>query len=154
MKKFVISISVISICAIVGAIAFAELPAPDPDAFWKYITKESPYTEWSFWPDHQGMQPGRAPHGPLHKVFVNDRGINSTKPPVQYGTIAVKENYSKSKELKGKPTMIIANNVPGKGVSFIENDYEWHGKPPTPEQGKIALAELEQLRETITRGKD
>ena len=61
---------------------------------------------------------------------------------------------SKSKELKGKPTMIIANNVPGKGVSFIENDYEWHGKPPTPEQGKIALAELEQLRETITRGKD
>jgi transketolase len=61
---------------------------------------------------------------------------------------------NKSKELKGKPTMVIANNVPGKGVSFMENDYEWHGKPPTPEQGKIALAELEQLREMIMQGKD
>lgn len=59
-----------------------------------------------------------------------------------------------SKELKGKPTIVIATNVPGKGVSFIENDYEWHGKSPTPEQGKIALAELERWREMIPQGKD
>ncbi len=54
-----------------------------------------------------------------------------------------------AKRLKGKPTMVIARNVPGKGVSFMENNYIWHGKPPTPEQGRIALAELEYGREMI-----
>ncbi len=57
-----------------------------------------------------------------------------------------------TKELKGKPTMVIARNIPGKGVSFMENNYEWHGKPPTAEQGKIALAELEYERERIIEG--
>lgn len=59
-----------------------------------------------------------------------------------------------AKRLKGKPTMIIARNVPGKGVSFMENDYQWHGKPPTPEQGRIALAELEYEREMIIEGQE
>ncbi len=59
-----------------------------------------------------------------------------------------------AKRLKGKPTMVIARNVPGKGVSFMENNYEWHGKPPTPEQGRIALAELEYERERIIEGQE
>ncbi len=59
-----------------------------------------------------------------------------------------------AKRLKGKPTMIIARNMPGKGVSFMENDYQWHGKPPTPEQGRIALAELEYEREMIIEGQE
>ena len=105
MKKFVISISVIFACAIIAVNAFAEMPSPDPDVLWKYITKESPYKQWSFWPDHQGVQPGRAPHGPLHKVYVNDRALNSSQPPVQYGSIAVKENYGKDKELKAITVM-------------------------------------------------
>lgn len=41
-----------------------------------------------------------------------------------------------------QPTAIICNTTPGKGVSFIENDYTWHGKPPTQEELKIALQEL------------
>ena len=49
---------------------------------------------------------------------------------------------NKAKKVKGKPTMIIANTVPGKGVSFMEGKYEWHGKPPTKDQAEIALAEL------------
>ncbi len=32
---------------------------------------------------------------------------------------------------KGQPHVMIANAVPGKGVSFMEGDYIWHGKPPT-----------------------
>ncbi len=48
-----------------------------------------------------------------------------------------------------KPTMVIARNVPGKGVSFMENDYRWHGIAPSPDQGKLALAELEHQREMI-----
>jgi len=50
--------------------------------------------------------------------------------------------FSKAKKYKGKPTMVICNTMPGKGVSFIENRFEWHGKPPTKEQGEIAMAEL------------
>lgn len=43
---------------------------------------------------------------------------------------------------KDKPVFIIANTVPGKGVSFMENDYTWHGKPPSIEEAKRALSEL------------
>ncbi len=44
-----------------------------------------------------------------------------------------------------KPTLIIAHTIPGKGVSFMERDYLWHGKPPTKEEAKIALKELRTL---------
>lgn len=43
----------------------------------------------------------------------------------------------------GKPTVIIAHTVKGKGVSFMENKLEWHYKSPTREQLKQALSELE-----------
>lgn len=43
------------------------------------------------------------------------------------------------------PTVIIAHTIPGKGVSFMENLPEWHGKPPTSEEAKIALHELRTL---------
>ncbi len=46
------------------------------------------------------MQQGRAPHGPFHKVFVNEKALNSAKPPVQYGSLMVKKNYNPKKELK------------------------------------------------------
>lgn len=44
------------------------------------------------------------------------------------------------------PTVILAHTIPGKGVSFMEGKYEWHGKPPTPEEAKQALLELEDAR--------
>ncbi len=56
----------------------------------------------------------------------------------------------KAKAKKG-PTMIIANNIPGKGVSFIENKYEWHGKAPTKEQAQAALIELKENRKRLTK---
>lgn len=43
----------------------------------------------------------------------------------------------------GKPTAIVANTVKGKGVSFMENNVEWHGVAPKPEQVAAALKELE-----------
>lgn len=48
-----------------------------------------------------------------------------------------------SKEIKDRPTIIIARTVKGKGVSFMENAVDWHGKPPSEEQAKAALEELE-----------
>ena len=48
-----------------------------------------------------------------------------------------------------KPTMIIAKTVPGMGVSFMVDKYEWHGKPPNADEGAAALAELEAARAKI-----
>ena len=44
-----------------------------------------------------------------------------------------------------KPTAIIAHTIPGKGVSFMEHDYLWHGKPPSKEEARRALGELRTL---------
>lgn len=48
-----------------------------------------------------------------------------------------------------KPTMIIAHTIPGKGVDFMEYDFNWHGKPPDHEQAKVALKELRTLEGKI-----
>jgi transketolase len=44
--------------------------------------------------------------------------------------------------VKGKPTVIIAHTIKGKGVSFMENNVEFHGRAPTPEETQRALREL------------
>lgn len=49
---------------------------------------------------------------------------------------------AKAKEVKGKPSIIIAKTVKGKGVSFMENKVDFHGVTPTAEEGKRALEEL------------
>ncbi len=54
-----------------------------------------------------------------------------------------------AKKSADKPTAIIARTVPGKGVSFIEGKFEWHGKTPNPEQAAQALKELEEERRKI-----
>ena len=61
---------------------------------------------------------------------------------------------NEAKTIYEKPTIIIAHTIPGKGVSWMENDHLWHGKPPTAEQAAIALAELRTTRERIERGED
>ncbi len=48
-------------------------------------------------------------------------------------------------DVKDKPTMIIAHTIKGKGVSFMENAVQWHGKAPKKEQAEAALKELESL---------
>jgi len=55
----------------------------------------------------------------------------------------------KAKAVKGRPQVIIANTVPGKGVSYMEGDYTWHGKPPNKDQADEALRELTANRERI-----
>ncbi|MGI9861388.1 transketolase [Moorella naiadis] len=48
----------------------------------------------------------------------------------------------RARETKGRPTVIIAETIKGKGVSFMENQAAWHGKAPKPEEVEEALAEL------------
>ena len=63
-----------------------------------------------------------------------------------------------AKTVYEKPTAIICHTIPGKGVSFMENQYEWHGKAPTEEQGDIALAQLDaegkKIQEEIAKLKE
>lgn len=47
-----------------------------------------------------------------------------------------------AKQMKGKPTAIIAKTTKGKGVSFMENQAGWHGKAPKEEEYKLAMEEL------------
>ncbi len=47
--------------------------------------------------------------------------------------------------IEEKPTAIIAHTIPGKGVDFMESDFNWHGKPPNKEEATKALHELRTL---------
>jgi len=50
--------------------------------------------------------------------------------------------YLQAEKIKGKPTVIIARTIKGKGISFMENEVEWHGKAPKKEEVEKALKEL------------
>ena len=56
---------------------------------------------------------------------------------------ALQEVLHKEKRVMGKPTMILAHTIKGKGVSFMEHSAKWHGTPPSAEQCIDALKELE-----------
>lgn len=50
--------------------------------------------------------------------------------------------YDDAEKIKGQPTVIIAKTIKGKGVPFMENQVDWHGKAPTKEEAERALAGL------------
>ena len=50
--------------------------------------------------------------------------------------------FNVAKQIKGRPTVIIAKTIKGKGVSFMENKVEWHGRAPKEEEYKQAIEEL------------
>ena len=54
--------------------------------------------------------------------------------------------FEVAREIKGKPTVIIAKTIKGKGVSFMENKSEWHGKAPSEEEYKKAMEELMMVK--------
>ncbi|MGI5887654.1 MAG: transketolase, partial [Syntrophomonadaceae bacterium] len=50
--------------------------------------------------------------------------------------------FNEARQIKGKPTAIVARTIKGKGCSFMENRAEWHGVAPKPDEVEKALAEL------------
>ncbi len=50
--------------------------------------------------------------------------------------------FKNARECKGKPSVIIQESIKGKGVSFMENNVDWHGNAPNAEQYEIAMKEL------------
>ena len=55
---------------------------------------------------------------------------------------ALSAAIDEAKTCEGKPTVIICETIKGKGVSFMENQVNWHGAAPNAEQAAVALAEL------------
>ena len=55
----------------------------------------------------------------------------------------IRAAFKEAKTVKGQPTAIIAKTVKGKGVSFMENQVGWHGRPLKPEEFETAMKELE-----------
>lgn len=54
----------------------------------------------------------------------------------------IESAYKAARECKGKPTCIVANTIKGKGVSFMENECDWHGSAPKLDQYNQAMEEL------------
>lgn len=57
--------------------------------------------------------------------------------------------FNEAREVKGKPTAIIARSVKGKGVSYMENSCEWHGQAPKEDLYKVAVADLLKIEEEL-----
>ncbi len=62
---------------------------------------------------------------------------------------ALEAAFNQAKTVKGKPTAIIQKSIKGKGVSFMENQVNWHGSAPNEEQKDIALTELTAAAKAI-----
>lgn len=57
--------------------------------------------------------------------------------------------FRQARQVKGKPTVIIAKSVKGKGVSYMENACEWHGQAPKEDLYKQAVAELTAIADGL-----
>ena len=57
----------------------------------------------------------------------------------------IRSAFNNAKETKGMPTCIILHTVKGKGVSFMENNADWHGKAPNDEEYATAMADLAKI---------
>jgi transketolase len=90
--------------------------------------------------DVMPLEPFRAKYEAFnwHAIDVDGNDIDAFVKAVQ-----------EAQKVEDKPIIIIAHTMPGKGVSFMENDYRWHGKPPTAEEAEKALAELRAAREIL-----
>ncbi|WP_342514891.1 transketolase [Sporosarcina sp. FSL K6-1522] len=60
-----------------------------------------------------------------------------------HNPVEISAAFAEARKVSGKPTIIIANTIKGKGVSFMENAYLWHSRIPTDEELNTAVQELE-----------
>ncbi|MBS3818921.1 cytochrome P460 family protein [bacterium] len=104
MKKILIvclGLATVLAFLIVYSGADEEMPSPNGEEFWTYITETNSYKMWDHWPGYPDMYPGQSPHGAYLKLYVNDiahEAIQNGKETMPDGAIIIKENYGKDKE--------------------------------------------------------
>ena len=59
---------------------------------------------------------------------------------------SLEKAFNEARNCKGKPTCIVASTTKGKGVSFMENNYAWHGAAPNKEQYVQAMKDLKEAK--------
>lgn len=64
----------------------------------------------------------------------------------------VVQTLEKARQVKGRPSCLLARTIKGKGVSFMEGQASWHGKATNDEQTALALAELAQQEQQLGGG--
>lgn len=74
----------------------------------------------------------------FHVININGHDFNE-----------IRQAFQDAKTVKGKPTVIIAKTIKGKGISFMENNASWHGTPPDHSQYKQAIIELNKAGEQL-----
>lgn len=80
---------------------------------------------------------------PIHPVIEKWRAFNWHVLEIDgHDMTEIVTALEKAKTHQGEPTIIVANTIKGKGVSYMENVCEWHGKAPSQEQAEMALNEI------------
>ncbi len=64
---------------------------------------------------------------------------------------ALRAAFKEAKETKGMPTCIVVHSVKGKGVSFMENNADWHGKATNEEEYVVAMADLDKIEKELEK---
>ena len=64
---------------------------------------------------------------------------------------AMRAAFKEARETKGMPTCIILKSIKGKGVSFMENNVDWHGKAPNDEEYAVAMADLDKIEKELEK---
>ncbi len=64
---------------------------------------------------------------------------------------ALRAAFKEARETKGVPTCIVMHSLKGKGVSFMENSVDWHGKAPNDQEYAVAMADLEKIAEELEK---
>ena len=64
---------------------------------------------------------------------------------------AIRAAFKEARETKGMPTCIVFHSIKGKGVSFMENSVDWHGKAPNDEEYAIAMADLDKIEKELEK---
>ncbi len=64
---------------------------------------------------------------------------------------ALRAAFKEAKETKGMPTCIVLHSVKGKGVSFMENSVDWHGKAPNDAEFEVAMADLQKIEQALAK---
>ena len=64
---------------------------------------------------------------------------------------ALRAAFKEARETKGMPTCIVVHSLKGKGVSFMENSVDWHGKAPNDEEYAVAMADLDKIEKELEK---
>jgi hypothetical protein len=123
MLVFLAVFTLLAVPAVVLAMSHGKMPATEGKALYEYITKTSPYQQWSLWPGKEKLYPGTEPHGALLTTYVNKpalKGIKEQEGKLADGAIIVKENYMPDKMLAAVTVMYKKS-----GYNPQAGDYFW-----------------------------